>query len=427
MSDDLFDQEMDDLLADIHMIIDDESPAKHPKYDPELDLGDYYDEPEPEPQKPAQQPSYWTQTQKLPKHVAKLQKNQTQAYADWLYEQGSNPPVAPPPLEKKSKKTRSVTVEEVFAEQPPAPKKKKGHGFRNFVIVLLILALLLLAAVVFLLPQQPTGGSGPSARKDGVSTILLAGMDQSGMRTDTLMLLTVDRPGRSLSLVSIPRDTLVLGSYTVPKINSVYGVNNGGAEGIEMLLTRVAQSIGYTPDGYMLIRLDAFVELVDALGGVEFDVPVDMFYNDPAQDLYIDLLAGPQTLTGEEAMGVVRFRSGYADADLGRIQVQRQFLSALLDQAVSLEGAAKSPLLLQILLDHTESDLDARSLLWLAESVLLSDLGNIQTATLPGSARSFPSGSYYVLDPESVAQTVNTYCNPYEAEITTEHLEIRQG
>ena len=194
-----------------------------------------------------------------------------------------------------------------------------------------------------------------------------------------------------------------------------------------MLMTRVQQCIGFRPDGYMLIRLDAFVELVDALGGVTFDVPVDMYYNDPAQELFIDLKAGTQTLTGEEAMGVVRFRSGYTDADLGRVQVQRDFLSALLKQAVSAEGIAKSPLLLQILMEHTDTDLTASHFLWMAESLVFCDRSDIQTATLPGTARNIGGGSYYVLDPDAVAQTVNTYCNPYETEITAADLEIRSS
>ena len=403
-------QELDDLLEDIRRIIDEE-PAEE---EPEIDLDQIYGEEEPQPTK---QPAYWTQQQKLPKHVAKLQKNQEQAYADWLYEQGKT--------ETPAKETRAQKAAKQAEDAPK--KKKKRHGFRNFVIILLVLALLALAAVVFLLPKQPAAAEGLGQRRDGVSTILLVGTDAGGMRTDTLMLLTVDKPKEMLSLVSIPRDTLVNGSYTVPKINSVYSANNGGQEGMEMLLTRVSQCIGFRPDGYILIQLDAFVELVDAMCGVTFDVPVDMYYNDPSQDLYIDLLAGKQTLTGEEAMGVVRFRSGYSDADLGRVSVQRDFLSALISQMVSVEGVAKSPLLLQILMDRTESDLTAANYLWLAEAALMTDLGDIQTVTLPGSARNWASGSYYVLDPVSVAQTVNTYCNPYEGEITTEHLEIRQS
>lgn len=408
---DQLERELDDLLEDIHKIIDEEA-----ELDPEADLPDltpYLGEdvqPEPEPEEPPR-PRYWTQTQKLPKHVAALQNNQEQAYAQWLYEQeeagakGENPDLAEEPEEETA----------------------KGHGFRTVVSILLVLALAALTAVVFLLPTQPKSPEGTGLRRDGVSTVLLAGTDESGARTDTLMLLTVDRPQKTVSLVSIPRDTLVNGSYNVPKINSVYGANKGGAEGIDMLMTRVAECIGFRPDGYMLIQLEAFSALVDRMGGVRFDVPVDMFYNDPSQDLFIDLKAGLQTLNGQEAMGVVRFRSGYTDADLGRVQVQRDLLAALMDQMISLEGITKSPQLLNDLLAYTDSDLTVSNCLWLARTALFCDLGNIQSVTLPGSARNFPSGSYYVLDPALVAETVNACCNPYETPVTAEQLNIRQG
>lgn len=427
-------QEIDHLIDDIHHLIDDDT--KEPAAEEELpDLTLYLGEDfEGEPvlpgeelpdltpylgeeftEEPAVQEekkpehTHWTKNQKLPKHVAKLQQNQDEAYAQWVYEQDHKAP---------------TVAEQAAQEETDKPKKR--HIFRNFVIVLLVLALAALAAAVFVLPKQPVAESGLGARRSGVSTILLAGTDQDGLRTDTLMLLTADRGAGTLSLVSIPRDTLVNGGYSVPKINTVYAANNGGAEGIEMLMTRVAECIGFRPDGYMLIRLEAFVELVDQLGGVKFHVPVDMFYNDPAQNLYIDLKAGLQTLSGEQAMGVVRFRSGYADADLGRISVQRDLLSALVEQMVSLEGVTKSPQLLSILLEHTDSDLTVANYLWLAEAALVCDLRQVQTATLPGTPRDL-GGSYYVLDPQLVAQTVNTYCNPYETAVTPEHLNIRQG
>ncbi len=424
-------QEIDNLIDDIHNLIDDEETAAEELPDltdflgeefegepalpeeelPDLTpyLGEDFVEEAPAPVEVQQEShSHWTKTQKLPKHVAKLQQNQEQAYAEWLYAQDH--------------RETPLTV----SEQEEEPKEKKRHGFRNFVIVLLVLALMALAAAVFILPRQPVAETGLGARRSGVSTILLAGTDQDGLRTDTLMLLTVDRSKGSLSLVSIPRDTLVNGGYSVPKINTVYAANNGGAEGIEMLMTRVAECIGFRPDGYMLIRLEAFVELVDQLGGVKFHVPVDMFYNDPAQDLYIDLKAGLQTLDGQQAMGVVRFRSGYADADLGRISVQRDLLSALVEQMVSFEGVTKSPQLLNILMEHTDSSLTVANYLWLAEAALVCDLRQVQTATLPGTPKDL-GGSYYVLDPQLVAQTVNTYCNPYETAVTPEHLNIRQG
>ena len=401
-------QELDTLLDDIRSLIDEgtETAMEEPAA--------------PAAEVPVQHQEHWTQHQRVPKHVERLQKNQEQAYADWLYAQGRGeavPHISPP----------------AGGQNPPAQeKKKKGRVFRGILACLLILLLLVsaaAAAVAFLLPKQPVCTEAIEPRRSGVSTILLVGTDQGGTRTDTLMLLTVDQTNRRTSLVSIPRDTLVKGSYAVPKINSVYGVNLSEGysqeEAVEMLLTRVSQCVGFRPDGYILVELEAFVELVDAMGGVTFDVPVDMYYNDPSQDLYIDLSAGEQTLSGKEAMGVVRYRSGYTDADLGRVSVQRDFLSAAIRQGIRPESILKWPQLLQLLRSRTESDLSAANYLWLARTALLTDLNDIQTVTLPGSARNWESGSYYVLDASLTAQTVNAYCNPYEQPITEEDLDIR--
>ena len=429
---------------EIHRQADTQAPAKQaepPQKDQDQAYADWlYEQEHPPKAEPAAAPvqtidpiqqTRWTERQKVPRHVAKLQQNQEKAYADWLYEQDQRGPQPPPVFEeesdqpKKKRKKKKAQEVPVFDPENPAPPKPKRHGFRNFLIFLLVLALAMAAAVVFLLPRQPISAHNAEARKDGVSNVLLIGTDAGGARTDVLMLLSMNQSSGEMALISIPRDTLVNGSYAVPKINTVYGANNGGAEGIEMLMTRVDQCVGFRPDGYILFRLDTFTKFVDALGGVEFDVPVDMFYNDESQNLHIALEAGKQLLSGEEAMGLVRFRSGYADADLGRVQVQRDFLSALVKQAISPEGALRSPLLLNILQTGTETDLTAGNFLWLAKSVLLVDRSHIGTATLPGSARNFESGSYYVLDPASVAQTVNTYCNPYVQEIAPEDLQIR--
>ncbi len=436
MAMDQYDPELDDLLADVHRLLEDDPADPMTAEDVKIDYDRFYEDPIPSAppvaEAPAEagpaenpRPRSWTENQRLPKHVAKLQQNQEQAYAEWLYEQGRHGNDAPPPTPPKKGRKRQ---DPEYEEAPEKAPRKKRHPLRKLVVFLLILALLAAAVVLFVLPRQPTAASGTlGGRKDGVSTILLAGTDAGGTRTDTLMLLTLDQPNRSISLVSIPRDTLVNGSYAVPKINSVYGVNNGGDEGMDMVMTRVAECIGFRPDGYILIELDAFVDLIDILGGVEYDVPVDMFYSDPSQDLYIDLTAGTQTLSGEAAMELVRFRSGYADADLGRVQVQRAFLSAVMDQAVSLKGLIKSPQLLNVFLDNAYSDLAVPNYLWIARSLLFADLKNVQTVTLPGSVRNLSGGSYYILDPASVAQTVNSYCNPYERDVTVEDLNIRQG
>ena len=272
------------------------------------------------------------------------------------------------------------------------------------------------------------------ANTSGTSWLIL-GSDQrtgeeaktiTGFRTDTILVLTKPNSG-TRSLISIPRDTLIYCEYSVPKINSAYGWAGGGEQGMQELLLRVSEIIGFTPDGYIVVDLSIFRQLVDLMGGVTFDVPVDMHYSDPTQNLSIDLQAGKQHLNGEQAMQVARFRSGYATADLGRIEVQRALVSAAIRQWVSPKGAIHLPQAVKLVADHTNTDLSTRNLLWLAESFLLCSRSDIRSATLPGYAANFSSGSYYVLDAAGVADIVNQYLNPYEKGVQAADLFIRNG
>ena len=116
-----------------------------------------------------------------------------------------------------------------------------------------------------------------------------------------------------MDFVSIPRDTLVNISWNIRKINAVYwGTVNSGGVGIDGLRQQVKNLLGFDVDCYAVIDLNVFIDTVDALGGIYFDVPCDMDYEDSSQNLYIHVKAGYQLLDGETAMGVVRFRSGYA-------------------------------------------------------------------------------------------------------------------
>ena len=296
--------------------------------------------------------------------------------------------------------------------------------------MLLVLALLLavlLGSVHFVVARQPQAEEALGARKAGCSTILIVGTDEGGYRTDTMMLFSVDREAGSMSLVSIPRDTLIYCEYSVPKINSAYGWASGGEAGMEQLLMRVGEIIGFQPDGYVLVDLSVFEQLVDTMGGVTFNVPVDMHYSDPSQNLTIDLSAGEQHLSGEQAMQVVRFRSGYAMQDLGRVETQRAFLSAAIKQWTSFKGLVHLPAALKLVSDASKTSLTARELIWLCESALLCSRGEIQTRTLPGQASYIAGGSYYVLDAAGVCETINACCNPYEQAIAVSNLYIRVG
>ena len=303
------------------------------------------------------------------------------------------------------------------------PKKKKKHRFARGLGKLLLILLVLFAIVIgamLLLAKQPKAEEALGARRDGCSTILLAGTDKSGDRTDTVMLLSVDRSAKRLTLLSIPRDTKVNSTYTPHKINIAYGVNGKDQEGMEALMDYVTELVGFRPDGYVLIDLDVFVDLVDKMGGVKFDVPCDMDYSDPAQDLTIDLKAGMQRLNGEQAMGLVRFRSGYAMADLQRVNVQRDFMLAAMHQWVSVWNLWRLPSAARLLSAHTVTDLSTRNLVWLAESVALCGTSNLQTLTIPYTFSG--DGMYVLADPYETADVVNAYLNPYETDVSPDDI-----
>ncbi len=302
----------------------------------------------------------------------------------------------------------------------PAPKAQRPARRRRrhrLLRVLLVLAVLLLAAWALhsLLLRQPAGAS--DSRKPGTSTILLAGTDASGDRTDTIMLLNINRSERRMSLLSIPRDTWVNSTYTPHKINIAYGVNGKGESGMASLMDYVADCVGFRPDAYLLVELDAFVELVDLFGGVEFEVPCAMDYEDPSQGLSIHLQVGAQRLDGYAAMGLVRFRSGYAMADLERVRVQRDFMQAAVQQWARPANLLKLPDAVELLLNHATTDLSRQNLLWLAESAALCTQS--QMLTIPYT---LDAAYVYVDISDAYLDTINTFFNPYERAVTRDDL-----
>ncbi|MBR5381309.1 MAG: LCP family protein, partial [Oscillospiraceae bacterium] len=229
-------------------------------------------------------------------------------------------------------------------------KKKKKTGLRVFITIVVILAVIVLAGAAawkyFVKPpevsgERPTGpswtdkqepdGAGEAqapvvqdpdpqnpaqeTRTGGEYTFALLGTDDGNGNTDTIMVVDFDADDYQIDVVSIPRDTLVNVSWNVKKINSLYGVGlRSGVGGPQRTMEGLSDILGFDLDFYVVVDLTAFEKLVDAIGGVYYDVPVTMKYSDPAQDLYIDIAKGPQTLSGKDAVKVMRFRSGYADA-----------------------------------------------------------------------------------------------------------------
>ena len=336
---------------------------------------------------------------------------------------------APPPKTPRQKKAAPVQQEpeeekekEEAEEEEASPRKK--HRFLKFLFKLLFFVLLLAAltgGVLLLISHQPKTDQPIGARRSGCCSILLAGTDFDGERTDTIMLLFLDSRDKSMRLLSIPRDTMVNRSDPVPKINGAYGANGGGERGMEALMDYTEDLIGYRPDGYLLIDLDCFEDLVNTMGGVDYDVPMDMVYDDPVQDLHINLKQGLQHLNGEQAMWLVRFRSGYAAADLERVSVQRSFLKEAIDQWSSVLSIPRLPFAAKLVLEHTTTDLSLLEMTWVAKTVVKCRQ-NLGSDTLPGGGQTVNGGAYYVESVFDAAILINEKYNPYVATISADRL-----
>lgn len=266
---------------------------------------------------------------------------------------------------------------------------------------------------------------GMAERNEGSYTFLLLGVDKAAENTDTIMVATYDTVNQALNVMSIPRDTMVNLPWDVKKINSVYN-----QQGIDGLKEQIKGITGFAPDFYVEIDLEAFVVLVDEIGGVKFNVPQDMRYKDPYQDLVIDLKAGEQVLDGQNAMGLVRFRR-YASGDIGRIDVQQDFLKALIKQCLSLENWSKISSYIRIFNDYVESDLALGEMLWFGEKAMGLNMDNVNFMTLPGNygayawSRSMGQNlSYVTINTEEALEMLNTYFNPYGVPITRDMLDI---
>lgn len=265
----------------------------------------------------------------------------------------------------------------------------------------------------------------PASHKSDFYNILLLGTDDDGTRTDTIMIGRLDVKNHTVALLSVPRDTLISGNYNVPKINGVYGGAGKGVKGIEALQRKLAQTLGFETDGYVMVNLDAFIELVDLVGGVEVDVPVQMDYEDPSQNLYIHLKPGVQTLNGTEAMGLVRFRKGYATQDIERTHTQQKFLKALAKKCLSIGNISKINEFTKIFMENVTTDLTIGNVAYFAQELLKCDFDNMFAYTLEGEAVMVNGASCYALYQNKNLQVINEHFNPYETAITAANVSVR--
>lgn len=259
-----------------------------------------------------------------------------------------------------------------------------------------------------------------SARKSDFYTILVSGVDDGNGGSDTNILVAVDAGNGQIYGVNIPRDTKIRINGKNHKFNFAY--NNGG---MEQVAATLSQQLGIPVDYTVEVSLKAFSALVDAVGGIDFYIPVNMDYDDPIQNLSIHFSAGMRHLDGTDALKVVRFRhnndgSGYGSEDIGRMKTQQDFLKAVAKQTLRPVNLAKVSTFAKIFQKYVKTDLEVGELAWLGQEAFSMGAENVNFSTLPGKWRS----PYIYLNADEVLSIVNEHLNPYVEDRVAEDLDI---
>ena len=343
------------------------------------------------------------------------------------------------------------------AQTAPKPTGKKGakakkqltraQKRRRIIITVAVILVLVIgvaaAAAVFIRPPQandPTindkengdkidvsGLLNSGTRIDDVVTFVIGAVDEDETRTDALMVATMDTNKKTVNIMNIPRDTMCNNSASGAsrKINAAYAIG-----GIEQTKTEIERLMGFKPDYYVIVNFEGIAAIVDAIGGVDYEVPFRMEYDDPSQNLHIDLDAGMQHLDGEQVVEFLRWRHNndysvqYENGDEGRVENQQAFLKELANQVLKLSNVTKIPKIAEAVFNNVKTDLTAGNLLWMGMQALQIDNDDIQFFTLPGYGAMSTAGtstaySFFFPYYEETLKLVNQYFNPYEEPIET--------
>ncbi len=267
---------------------------------------------------------------------------------------------------------------------------------------------------------QPVEGDGSRQLKEGYYTILLAGTTDD-YNTDTMMLCSVDTKANKVNLVSINRDTQIDVSATNKKINAAYG-----RAGELAMCQDVTEITGVPINFYVVVNMNAFKQMVDLIGGVQYTVPFDMVHPDLDKRFDIHLKKGDQLLDGNKALQFVRFRST-SENDFGRVNRQKDFLIAAMKQVMKKFSVDQVTDYIEIFNSNVKTNMTVREMVWFYTNVAvnLNFEEDVHSDTLPyASTGYYKSVAYVYLDPQQVVDFVNEYLNPYTTDITTDDVNI---
>ncbi len=261
--------------------------------------------------------------------------------------------------------------------------------------------------------------------KETKQNFLVMGHDRTASLTDVIMLVSFDTESGELCVMQIPRDTYYeVEDYYYHKMNGLYNYYIGAekeeeTKDYEMAALRdtadyLQKALDIKIHHCAVMDLDGFGDIVDAIGGVYMYIPYSMKYNDPDQNLYINLPEGYCNMTGKQAEQFVRYRSGFVTADLGRGDAQKMFMIAFLDSLKKNISIKNIGDIASSVLSSTITDLSLGDIVSLGKAALKIDLENVTMLTLPGESKTCSGTSYYVMNRENSIKAVQEHFNIYK-------------
>ena len=294
-------------------------------------------------------------------------------------------------------------------------KKKKKNSFLPMLFILVIIL-----GIIFGLNVKNNGGGikgviatilGQNTEKlESLETkyVLILGIskDINASLTDTIMVAAYNPKVQKATIMSISRDTFVgantFSAKATDKLNSIYA-----QKGIEGTIKKVNSLTGLDIEDYVIVNNNALIEIVNEIGGVEFDVPIDMEYDDPTQDLHIRLSKGIQVIDGEKAEWLLRFRhnndgssypASYGDNDNGRMKTQREFIKETVKQTLNFKNIFKVKNIVNSIYNNVETSLDKDEILAYVTCVSEFNVDNLKMYQFPGTSKLCNSLWFVVTD-----------------------------
>ncbi len=277
------------------------------------------------------------------------------------------------------------------------------------------------------------GNQGEIVRNQEQVNFLILGKDRWAFNTDVMIIASYNVTEGSISMMQIPRDTYIDIGRGNHKANSLLAsfyneaIRSKEADPLKAALENFKKALEQifciTIDYYAMMDLNGFVNIVDAIGGVEIDVPFRMYYWDPAQNLKIDLKAGLQTLDGNKAEQFIRFRADYVEGDIGRVDAQKLFISACLSKVKSNFSISTISAIAEQVMQHVTTDIPLQDVVYYAKKALSVDLDKMTMLTIPGiQGRQYESSGtwYYIVYRDGTISAINKYFNPYNFDVTSE-------